>query len=131
MSTFYHTLSLFKHNASNLHMAFCRLIKSRCNNFCLHTTSHICNFFRTFINQKHNHICFRMVGCNGISNIFHQDSLTSLRLCNNERTLAFTDRREEINHTGRKIILSITLAQLELLIREKWSEMFEWYAVAY
>ena len=30
----------------------------------LYTSCHVGNFFRTFVNQQHNHVNFGMVGCN-------------------------------------------------------------------
>ena len=131
MTTFHHTLCLFQNNTCNLHVAFSWFVKCRSNHFCLDTSCHVCHFFRTFVDEQHNHVCFRMIGCNGIGDILHQDSLTSFRLSYNQSTLSFTDRREKVYYTSRQLVAAISLAELELLIREKRSQMVEWYTVTH
>ena len=130
MTTFYHAFCLLQYNTCNLYVAFGRLIKSRSNDFGFHTTSHVGYFFRTFVDKQHNHVGFRVISGDSISYILHQYGFTRLWLRYNQSTLTFTDRREEVDYTSRKIVGWIALAKLEFFIREKGSKVVERYAVA-
>ena len=72
-------------------MAFGRFVECRSNHFRIDTAGHVGYFFRTFVNQQHDHIYFRMVGSDGIGDFFHQDGFTGLGLSHDQGTLSFTD----------------------------------------
>ena len=72
-----------------------------------------------------------MVGCDGVGNILHQDGLTSLGLCDDECTLTFTDRGEEVDDTHAGIGRGLVAAEGELLFGEEWRQMLEGHAVAH
>ena len=131
MTTFYHTLCLLKHNACNLHMTLCWLVECRGDNLCIYCARHVCNFLRTLVDEKHHEICFRMVCCNGVGNVLHQDCLTGLWLCDNECTLTFADRREYVYDACAQVCCSLIAAEIELLVREERSEVLECNAVAH
>ena len=71
-----------------------------------------------------------MVGSDGVGNVLHQHGLTRFGLCHDEGTLSFTDRGEEIHHTGRLAVV-IALAKLELLVGEEWGEELKSHTVTH
>ncbi len=92
MSAFHHSLSFRKNKVCYFHVFFSGFVKCRGNYFCIYTSFHISNLFRTFVDQKDHHINFRVIGSNRIGNIFQQHGLTRFRLGNNHRSLSFSDR---------------------------------------
>ena len=71
-----------------------------------------------------------MVGSDGVGNVFQQDGLTCLGLCNNQTALAFADGGEEVHDTGRDGAAFVS-RDVEFFIGEQWGEEVEGYAVAY
>ena len=71
VTTFYQTFCLFQYDTCNFYVAFCRFVESRSNYFCINAARHVCYFFRAFVNQQHNHVNFRVVGCDSVCDIFH------------------------------------------------------------
>ena len=76
MSTFYQSFCFLQGDGRNFYVFFCRFIKCRSNYFCFYTSFHICNLFRSFINQHNHQVTFRMIFCNGIGNFFQQHGFT-------------------------------------------------------
>ena len=70
-----------------------------------------------------------MVGCYGICNVLHQDSLTRFGLSHDECTLSFADGREQIYDSCRKICCLRIATKRELFIREKGREVLKWNTV--
>ena len=71
-----------------------------------------------------------MVGGDSICDVLHQNCLTSLRLSNNQCTLTFTNRGEEIDDAGREIGGLRITAKRVLLIGEERREVLEGHAVS-
>ena len=131
VSAFHHAFCFFKDDAGNLHVAFCRFVEGRGDYFRIDGTRHVGNFLRAFVDEQHNHVDFRMIGGNGVGNVFHQDGLTGFGLCHNQGTLALTDGGKQVYDTGRHRVGVSAFAKLELLVREEGGEVLERYAVAY
>ncbi len=125
MSAFYHSLSLLEHDSGNLDMALCWLVEGRGDNLCIHGAGHVGNLLRTLVDEQHHEVSLRMVGCDGVGNILHEDGLTGLRLSHDERTLTLTDWREEVYDAGAEIGGAAVATEIELLIREEWGEVLE------
>ena len=68
MSALYHSLCLLEYHVGNLYVALRRLVESRCHDFRLHAARHISNLFRTLVDKENDHVDFRMVICDCISN---------------------------------------------------------------
>ena len=92
VTAFYHAFRFFQYDTCNLYVTFCRFVKCRSDHFGIYAARHICHFFGTFVNKQHDHVRFRMVGCDCVSDVFHQDRLTGFGLRHNQSTLSFTDR---------------------------------------
>ena len=134
MTAFNHTFCLVQNDFGNLYVAFCRFVESRSDHFRIDATSHIGYFLRTFVNQQDDHIYFRMVCCNRIGDIFQQHGFTGLRLCYDQTTLSFTDRREQVDYASGDIVVyfrSLACCKHEFFIREKRCQMIERNAVAH
>ena len=71
-----------------------------------------------------------MVGGDGVGDILHEDGLTSLRLGYDERTLTFTDRREEVDNTNAGVGGSLIATEGELLLGEEGREVLESHTIA-
>ena len=107
------------------------LVEGRGDHLCVYRAGHIRDFLRTLIDEQHHDVSLGVVGSNGIGNVFHQDSLTCLRLSHNQCTLTLTNRREQIDDTDARICGSPVAAKGELLLREEWREVLEGHAVTY
>ena len=129
VSAFYQSLGFFQYDSGDLHVAFCRFVEGRSDDFCVDAACHVGYFFRTFVNEQHDHVDFRMVGCNGVGNVLHQDGLTGFGLCHDKRTLSFTDRSEQVYDTCREIVV-VSFTELELFVGEKRSQVIKRNAVA-
>ena len=129
MSAFYQSFCFLQSDGRNLYVFFSRFIKSRSNYFCLYTSFHIGNLFRTFIDQYDHQVTFRMICGNGICNFFQQHRFTGFWLCNDQSTLSFTDRRKQVHDPGTVTIRSCK--QIQLFEREKRCEIIERNTVAY
>ena len=114
-------------------MSFCWLIECRGYDLSIYTISHVCNFLRTLIDKKNNHINLRMIIGYSISNILKEHSLTRLRLSDNKTTLSLTYWREQIYNPKTNLIIDVRLLRLKLetFIWEYRSEMVKRYAVTH
>ena len=129
MAALHHSLGLFEHDACNLDMTLGRFVERRGNDLCIHRTGHVGHFFRTLVDKQHHEISLGMVGGNGVGNVFHQDGLTCLGLCHDKRTLAFADRREQVNDACTEIGGRTVAAETEFLVGEEGCKMVEGYSV--
>ena len=100
MTAFYKSFGFFQDDIGDFSMSFSRFIKSGRNNFCIHMTLHIGNFFRPFIDKQDDQVSFRMIICNGIGNFLQDNGFTGFWLCNDQSSLSFTDRGEHIDDPG-------------------------------
>ena len=66
-----------------------------------------------------------MVSGDGIGDILHEDGLTRLGLCDDECTLAFTDRREQVDDAHAGIGGILVAAECEFLFREERSQVLK------
>ena len=131
MSTFNHSLCFFEHDACNFHMSVCRFVKSGSYYLCINGTAHVCNLLRAFVDEQHHQVSLRVVCSNGICDIFHENSLTSLRLCYDKGTLSFSYGREEVYYACAWICGSSVATEVELFFWEEWGEMFERHSIAH
>ena len=60
-----------------------------------------------------------------ISYALEKQSLTGLRRGYDKHTLAFSDRRKHIHQTAAFVLFMTVSEQVELLVREEWSEEVE------
>ncbi len=90
----------FNNHFSNLHVACRGFIKGRTNHFALNRALHIGHLFRPFIDQQNEQIDFRMVVGNRLGDILQQHGFTGPRRRYDQRTLAFTLRRNNIDDAG-------------------------------
>ena len=59
---------------------------------------YICNLLRTLVNQKDDQVHVRVVGGNRLGNLLEQGCLTCLWRGYYKAALAFSDRRQQIQH---------------------------------
>ena len=81
-------------------MARGRFVKGGSNHFCLHGAHHVGDFLGTLVDEEHHEIGVRVVASDGVGNVFHQQGLTRLGLCHDERTLSFADGSEEVHDSA-------------------------------
>src|SRR5450830_756260 len=96
-------LGLLDHHFGNLHVAGWRLIERRGNHFAAHGALHFGHFFRTFIDQQHDQVNFRVVTRNVRCNVLQHDGLTGFRRCDDQATLALADRSAQVDHTTGQV----------------------------
>ena len=130
MSRLNQAFCLFKYDACNLHVAFCRFVKCRGDNLCVHRSSHVRNFFRALVNEQHHQVCFGMIGCNGVGDVLHQDGFTRLGLRHNKCTLSFSYGREQVYDACRKVCRGRITTKIELFVGEQRRKVFERNAIA-
>ena len=111
-------------------MALGRFVEGRGNHLGIHRAGHVGNLFRALVDEQHDEVGLRMVGGDGVGNVLHQHGLTGLRLGHEQGTLSLTDWGKQVYDTGRERIV-VSLAQLELLVREEGGEVFERHTVAH
>ena len=71
-----------------------------------------------------------MVGRDGVGDVFHEDGLAGLRLCDDECALSLADGGEEVDDACRDIVVHST-AEVELLVGEEGCQVLEGDAVAH
>ena len=87
-------------------MPRCRLIKGRSHDFAAYSTRHFRNFFRTLVNQQHNHDHIGVIGSDRVRNMLQHHGLTRFRRGHQQSTLAFADRSDHIDHTPGNILFA-------------------------
>ena len=114
------TLGLFDDHFSDLNVAHSRFIEGGGNDFALHRTLHVRHFFRTFIDQQHDQIAFRMIGRDRMGDVLEKNRLTRARRRDDEATLTFAERRHNVDEARRAILQSrIGHFHLEFFVRIK------------
>ncbi|MOA32473.1 hypothetical protein D3C78_1536960 [compost metagenome] len=96
-------LGLLDHHFCNLDVAGSRLVKGRSDNFALHQTLHLGNFFRAFVNQQNHQHAVWMVVSDALCNVLQQHGFTGFRRSNNQTTLTTANRRGQIQHASRQV----------------------------
>ncbi|MCY1173434.1 hypothetical protein D9M73_135930 [compost metagenome] len=96
-------LGLLDHHLGNLHVAGWRLVERRGNHFAAHGALHFGHFFRTFVDQQHDQMNFRIVTSDVRGNVLQHDRLTGFRRCNDQTALAFTDRGAQVDDTTGQV----------------------------
>ena len=79
-----------------------KFIEGRINNFHFLTGNgflDICNFLRTFVNQKNQQMHFWIIVCNGTCHLLQQSRFSSFWLGHNHTTLSLSNRCNQIQHS--------------------------------
>ncbi len=58
------------------------------------------DFLGAFIDQKNDHMGIRMIRRDGVRDLLKQNGLAGPRRCDDQRTLAKAQRRDQIDHSG-------------------------------
>ena len=74
---------------------------------------HFCDFFRTFVDQKHNHDGVWVVGRNRLRDRLKHQGLTCFWRRNDKRSLSFANGCDQIDDSTRQI-LSAAIAAFEV-----------------
>src|SRR5690606_29001581 len=83
-------------------------------------------FFRTFVDQQHDQVNFRVVTCDVRGDVLQHDRFTGFRRCNDQTTLAFTDRGAQVDDTtGQVFGGTVTGFHLHAHGREQRSQVLE------
>ncbi len=80
---------LLDNHLGNLNMPACGFVKSRAHHFAAHRPTHVGDFFWTLIDQQHDQIAFRVVGCYRLGDILQQHRFTRPGWRHDQRPLAF------------------------------------------
>ena len=96
---------MFEHEFSNLNVVLGALIECGIYDFALDGSLHVRNFLRTLVDQENDELAGRIIGCNGISDLLEQDSLTCFRRRNYHTSLSLSDRAEQVDDPGGDIFL--------------------------
>ena len=100
-----------------------RLIEGGCNHFRVNRTVHIGYFLRTFANQGNHQMHIRVLGGNGIGNLFQNSGFTSFGRRDNQTSLATADRDDQVDQAGGK---DITFGlQVKAPVRKDRGQVFE------
>ena len=112
-------------------MSVCRLVECGRYYLRINCAAHVGNLLRTLVDEQHHQVSLRMVGGNGVCNVFHEYGLTGFWLRYDKSTLSFTYRREEVYDACAGIGGSAVAAEIELFFREEWGKVFERHSVAH
>ena len=82
-----------------------RTVEGGGNNLTLDGALHIGNFLGTLVNQNHHEVNLRVVGRNRVGNCLQNESLSSLWRRNNQTTLTLTNRGNQIDNSGRELLV--------------------------
>ena len=93
-------LGLFDHHFRNCDVARSGFVERGGDDFALHAALHVGDFFRTFVDQQDDQKHFRMVCFDRLGDVLHDDGLTRPRLRDDERALAFSDRRDDVDNAA-------------------------------
>ncbi|GCC49017.1 hypothetical protein chiPu_0033059, partial [Chiloscyllium punctatum] len=119
-------LGLFDHHLGDLDVAHRGLVEGRRHHLALHRTLHVGDFFRAFVDQKHDQIAVRMIGGDRVRDVLHQHRLAGARRRHDQRALALADRRDDVDHAGRQVLLGgILKLHAETLIGKQRREVVE------
>ena len=95
---FNQTFRALKYHLSHLNVMLGKLIKGRVDDFAiLQAPLHIRHFFRSLVHEKHDELCLRIVGLDGVGYLLKEDGLASLRRSNDQSSLAHAYRRDEVD----------------------------------
>ena len=103
-----------------------RLVEGRRNHFTLHGALHFGHFFGTLIDQQNHHVAVGVVGGNCVRNVLHHDGLAALWRCNQQRPLAFANRRNDVNHPSGDVFFTFGITfQTHLFFGEQRRQVFK------
>jgi hypothetical protein len=70
----------------------------------LHRALHVRHFLGPFVDQKDDQVAFGVIGLDRMRDVLQQNRLARPRRRHDQRTLAFPDRRHQVDDPGRAIL---------------------------
>ena len=122
---FHKALGFLDHHFGNLNVTRCGLVERRADDFAVHRTLHVRDFFRPLVDQQHDQDDFRMVGCDRVCDRLKQHRLSRSRRSDDEAALSFSDRRQQVEHSSGKVFLSVRGFELQPLVRVQRRQIVE------
>ena len=119
----HHTLCPLNDHLGHLHMAGSLLVECGGDNLPLYIAPHISNFLRPLVYKKQNKVDLRMILGYCICNLLQNHCLSRTGRRYNKTTLSFSDRTEEVDHTGTWV--TGCSLHIDPLIWEQWNQVVE------
>jgi hypothetical protein len=91
-----------------------------------HRADHLGHFFRPFVDQQHDQVDVGVVGDQRMRQLLHHHRLAGLGLGDEQRALAFADRRDQVDDAAGDVLFALDVAfELELFLREQRRQVLE------
>ena len=94
-------LAAFDDELRETHMAFDITIEAAGDHFAIDGAAHVRDFLRPFVDQQHDQLDAGEVRCNAMADVLQQNRLTGPWRSDDQRTLTFAQRREQVHNPGR------------------------------
>ncbi len=120
------TFGLLDHHLGHLHMAACRLVESRGNDFTAYGALHFRDLFRALVNQQNDQCAFGLGRGDRVGDLLQHHGLPGLRRRDQQAALALADRRNDVDGpSGQVLGRTIALLKPDTLIRVQRGEVFK------
>ena len=100
-----------------------RTVKRRGDHFAINRALHIGDFFRALVDKNNHEVALLIIRRDGVSDVLQNRRFTGLRRGHDQRALPLTDRHDEVDHTGRELLL--VRLQPQPLVRVQRCELGE------
>ncbi len=108
-AVFDQALRLLDHHLGDLNVARGRLVEGRGDDLALHGALHVGDFLGPLVDQQHDQEAFRVIGGDRVCDVLQQHGLAGARRRDDQRALAFADRRHDVDDARREVLLGRVL----------------------
>jgi hypothetical protein len=123
-------LGLLNYHFGDLHMAGGRFVEGAGDDLGAYRALHFRDFLGTLVDQQHDQVAVRMIGCDRLCQALQQHGLAGLRRRNDEPTLTLADRRDQIDDARRQVLgAAVATLQRQALVGEQRCQVLEQYLV--
>ncbi len=98
-------LCLLDHHFGDGDVARGRFVESRAHDFAANRAGHVGDLFRTLIDQQDDEVDFRVIRRDGMRDVLQHHRLAGPGRGDDEAALALAERRDQVDHPGRQVLL--------------------------
>ena len=104
LTSFDHAAGFFDDHLRGVNVAFGRFVECRADDFTVHLPTEVGHFFRTFVDQKDDQVCFWVILLDRVRHALHEDCLTRAGRCHDEAALAKANRSQTVHDAHGEIV---------------------------
>ena len=112
-------LGLFDHHLGNLHVPLRGLVEGRRDDLAAHRPLHVGHFLRPLVDEQDDQVDLGVVLGDAVREALQQHRLAGPRRRDDEATLAFADRRHQIEDPARQIVAVGLESELALRVERR------------